>query len=295
MSQEEIKELTPDELAAEKAKIKDQIENPQPKDGEEDPKLPSEGDGEGGEKLYANNFKSVEELKKGIQNIGSDLPEYIIEGMSDEALEQYYVELRKDFSSGKKVEEGRKHVAEEEKKDDGEDVDNGKSDPTDKPSDSISDKLWAELETTFAEKGAITSEQYEALNKVGIPDAVVDKYIDGLKSTQDAFTNKVYDMAGGEENYNEIKAWAESNYSQAELDAIASGTPDEIFFKLKGVKADFDSQVGSDRVRGKTGKSTGDSYRSQDEYILDRTSPEYKKDRRFKAKVDAKFANSHFA
>lgn len=269
-------ELTPEELEVEKAKIREGVENPDPKDG--DVILPSEEPQEE-ERVYANNFKSVEELKKGINNLGSELPDYVLAGMNDDALEQHYIELRKDFS-GKKEETPKEEPA------------------GDKPSEAISDELWTSLDQTYSETGEITSEQYDQLNKAGIPKAVVDKYIGGLAAEQQMFTNQVFEIAGGEDEFNEIKAWAEENYTQAQLDIVASGSNDEILMKYKGVKADYLAQNGgtvtTDRVRG--GKASGDTgYKSQEQYLMDVMSPEYKKDPRFKAKVKAKFAASGFA
>lgn len=282
---EEVKELTPEELAAEKAKILEEVKNPKKNDDGEEPKLPSEEGGEPEEKVYANTFKSVEELRKGIDNLESTLPQYVLDGMSDEALEQHYVELRKEFSS-----KGQ------EKKEDTK---------VEKPDANISDDLWSGLEAQYAETGSITDEQRAELNKSGIPDKMIDGYIDGLKAQAKAdkieleqFTAKVYDIAGGEEEYNTIKAWAEETYSQEELDAIATGSYEEILFKMKGIKADYIAKNGgitADRLRGGTGSKSGEQYKSQADYLVDRMDPRYKRDAKYKHKVDSKFANSAFA
>ena len=272
-------ELTDEQLEAEKQKIRDEVDNKYVNDSE-DVKLPSEENVEDEPRVYAKVFKNVDELKKGIENIGTDLPEYILNGMSDDALEQHYVELRKARDS--------KH------KDDSEEP------KTDKPNENISDDLWSSLEKTFNETGSITDEQREQLEKSNIPKQVVDKYIEGLKAEQEVFTTKVYEIAGGEEEYNAIKQWAEDNYTQEELDIISSGTRQEVLIKLKGVKADYLNSVGTtnvetkSRLRGDGNVSKQEGYRSQDEWLIDIQSPEYRKDARFKAKVDAKFKASSF-
>ena len=88
---------------------------PNPDDGDDDP-LPSD-EGDDGDKLFANKYKSVDELRKGIENIGSDLPQYVIDGMSDEALEQHYTELNKAKSGGE-PKSGRKHADDPKPNDD---------------------------------------------------------------------------------------------------------------------------------------------------------------------------------
>lgn len=271
--------LTPEEVEAKKAEIRDAVENPD--DGKE-LELPSEKNEDTNEdRVYANKFKSVDELKKGIDNLGSELPSYLLEGLSEDALEQHYLELQKEFSS-RKV---------NEKEDETPNVEN-------KPSENISDALWADLEKTYGETGDITDEQRAQLDKAGIPKQVVDKYMNGLEAERQMFTNEVYKIAGGQDEYETIKAWAEENYSQAELDAVASGTNAEILMKYKGVKADYlaanNGTVNTkDRLRG--GSSTGTKgYNNQEEYLLDRMSPEWKT-AKGRARIEAKFKASSFA
>jgi len=274
--QEQI-ELTEEQLKDEKQKIVDGVNNPN-KNVDDETKLPSDG-----AKKFANIYETVEDLRKGITNLKADVPEYMLNGMSDEALEQYYVDLRKEFSSKPKVE----------------DVPDNKPVIKDDEAKNIvgDDKLWAELDTEFTTNGGLSDEYYDKLNKMGIPSKVVDKYLDGLKSEASLFTNNVYSLAGGEENYNDIKAWAEDTYSQKELDIIASGTHEEILFKMKGVKAEYESKVkqgDSGRLYGNKG-SNGSGYKDQQEYLLDVMSPEYRKNPKYKAKVEAKRVASFFA
>ena len=273
-------EMNEEQLEAAKQEIRDGINTP--KDDGEKVELPSD-EIEEEDKTYAKVFKSVGELKKGIDNLGSTLPDYVLDGMTDEALERHYSELRSDYDSEDKVNE-RKHA---EKKDEAED----------KPSEDISDKLWSELDVEFNTNGTITDEQYNQLNKAGIPDAVIDKYLDGLNAETEKFTQDVYAVAGGKEQYEEIKAWAEENFTQKELNAVASGSHTDMLLKMKGIKADYMSQTnnGQDRFRGSQGGSSNGGYGSQQDYIMDRMSPDYKKSAKFRAKVESKFKASSFA
>jgi len=272
-------ELTDEELKIEKQKIVDgEVDNP---DEGDDVKLPSDD-----AKKYANVYATIEDLKKGISSLKADVPEYMLNGMTDDALEQYYVDLRKDFSSKPKeeapVDEKAKDIPKEEE------AKKTVNDP----------QLWGELDAEFNTSGGISDEQYDKLNKLGIPNVIIDKYLDGLKSSQVAFTNEVYGLAGGEEQYNEIKAWAEENYTQKQLDVIAGGTNEEIVFKMKAVKADYNEAMAKNpngaRVYGSSA-SPGGGYRNQEEYILDVMSPEYRKSAKYKAKVEAKFKSSSFS
>lgn len=271
-------ELTDEQLAEEKQKIRDGVNNPVSTD---DVNLPSDNLDD---KKYAEVYESIDELKKGIQNLGSTLPDYVLNGMNDEALEQYYIDLRKDFSSKPKEEPIKEEPKAEEPTPE-------KVEDTKK---TIGEELWAELDAEFTKNGGLSDEYYNKLNDLGVPNTIVDGYLDGLRAKAVTFTNNIYELAGGEEQYNDIKAWAEDNYTQAELDMVAAGTQAEILFKMKAVKADYDSKNGSQRRIVGSSVQTKDGYADQNQYIMDVMSPEYRKNAKYKAKVDAKFQASSF-
>lgn len=283
-------ELTEEQLAEEKKKILDKVKNPDKyKDEEEDIVLPSEQeeeqeDEEKEPRLYANNFKTVDELKKGIYNLKSELPQYIIDGMNEDALEKHYIELRKEFSS-----RGQKKAEE----------------PTKSPDAKISEELWSSLEANYAQTGSITAEQRAELNKAGFSDKIIDGYIAGVEAQKrnaeielQTFTEKMYNLAGGKEEYEVIKSWAEENYTQEQLDSIASGSYDEILLKMEGVKARYlreNGEVRADRIRGSLGSQSGSGYKNQAEYLADVMDRRYKTDSRYRAKVKEKFSKSNFS
>lgn len=277
------KELSQEELQNAKEDLRNELESKK-SDTNEDIKLPSEEKSNEDEentkeepRVYAGVYKTVDELKKGITNLKSTLPQYVLDGMNEDALEQHYVELRKEFSSK------------------GSDK---KADETNKPNN-VSSELWNELDATFNETGSITEEQYEKLEKAGIPKNVVDNYISGLEAQSKQFYNNLVEIAGGVEAYNDIKAWAEEKFTQEELDAITTGTDKEVELKLKGLKADYIAEVGTEnvgnynRLRGKKSQSNG--YANQQEWLMDRKDKRYKSDMKYRQLVDNKFKNSSFA
>lgn len=278
--------------------IIDKMNGVVPDDINPDDKLPSDEPKEGKDKVFAGKYDSVDKLKDGIKNIGSELPQYVIDGMSDEALEQHYLELQKDFSSkGKDDKKGRKNVKQEEKKDDSKD---GTGDSNDNPSTAITPELWNEVSTEFNSNGALTNELYDKFNKVGIPDEVIDQYIDGLQAKTQAFTNKVYDLAGGQEEYNSIKEWAENGGIPPEqLDAISNLTDQNaILISLEGIKAKYNA-ANSDRntatrLTGNTGTQSQSGYKTQDDYLTDVRDKRYGINRAYTESVDKKLRASKF-
>jgi len=145
-----------EETLDDKAKeIINQMQGEEPQELNEDIKLPSDEEDEINvpeeqeEVLFAGKYKSVDALKDGIKNIGSDLPDYIIDGMNDEALEKHYNELNKNFSSSdnksRKFSEKKEEVIEE---------DNADKKPVE------TKELWTELEDYFKNNSSISDDIY---------------------------------------------------------------------------------------------------------------------------------------
>lgn len=255
-------------------------------------KLPSD-DGQDEEYLFAGKYKSVEALKDGISNIGSNLPEYVLNGMSDEALEKHYSELQKNTPT---EERGRKFA--EKKKEEKEVT---KKTPDDVKATGVSDELWSELNEQFTTNGNITAEQYDLLNKAGIPDTVIDSYLDGIQAKtiaeQQQFTSKVYEIAGGEEQYSEIKAWAEDGGIPQDRLAEISAMKDyrDITLAMYEIKSKYDSSVGSSSnqtIRANKQSRGSSGYSSQSDYLADVNDMKYKTDARFRDAVKAKLSRS---
>jgi hypothetical protein len=248
--------------------------------------LPSE---QNKEVLFANKYKSIDELKKGITNIGSKLPEYVLEGMSEKALEQHYLELQKEFTNTRKEEKKYKHSIDDVKEVPKEEV--VKIEEGIKNTD-----VYAKAKAEFEEKGGISNATYESLEKMNIPSEVIDGYLDSIKAKQVEFTNNIYSIAGGEQQFNAMKEWAENGgIPKEQVDAISSMTDyNMIAIALEGVKAKYDAS-NKQPVRilgGDTQSSSG--YKSRDEYIRDVSDKRYGVSRAYTDAVEKKFGVSKF-
>jgi len=259
---------------------------------EEKNKLPSDKES-GGDKLFAEKYKTVDDLKAGITELKSTLPQYVIDGMSEDALEQHYVELRKEFSGKKEESKDKKYVKEEKKEEDNKKEEEAK--------EAIPAKLWSELETSFNDTGAITTEMYDSLEKAGIPNAIVDNYLDGLNTQKISFTNSVMEIAGGQEQYDDIKAWAEDgNVDDALLESMQTMNYAQIIPIYKGIKAQYDASVGQSsnigkRITGSQNISHGAGYASQTDYLADVADKRYGQNRAYTEKVQDKLKASKFS
>ena len=253
--------------------------------------LPSDKGSEDDVELLAGKYSSVDELRKGIVNIGSNLPKYVIDGMSEEALEKHYEELSKTTKTEER--KPRKHSEKQEKNAD--DVAAADKDKDGKPL-TVEPELWTELDSTFTKTGSITDEQYDKLNAAGIPDVMIDRYLDSVKAEQNAFTEKVYELSGGAEEFASIKEWAEDH--QPDVVKMLNGMTDynQILAVMKGVKVDYDASNSKSKpsiLRGKPSSSKSGGYASESDYLADVNDIRYKKDSRFRDKVKAKLSKSN--
>jgi hypothetical protein len=207
--------------------------------------------------------------------------------MSDKALEQHYLELQKNFTKTKQEEKKHKYSIDE----------TPKVEEPNKVADSIKNTdVYAKAKAEFEEKGGLTNATYEALEKMNIPAEVIDGYLDSIASKQQEFTNKVYAIAGGQEQFMAMKQWAEDGgIPREQIDAISAMTDyNMMLIALEGVKAKY-SASNKQPVRilgGDTSNSSG--YKSRDEYIKDVSDRRYGVNRAYTEAVEKKFGASKF-
>lgn len=157
--------------------------------------------------------------------------------------------------------------------------------------DDLSAKYW--------EKGELAQSDYEALEKSGIPKAIVDQFIAGQEALLKATTSQVYDTVGGESTYNDMTAWAADNLGKEEVqaynNAVNSGDMNTAMMAVKGLHARYTATVGYEPARTVTGAAkTGAnaSYRSIAELEKDMGNPKYKTDPAFRKDVENKLSRS---
>lgn len=248
---------------------------------------PTEGNGE--EKLYANNFKSIEELKKGIINLNTGLADYIIEGMSDSALEKYYIEQRAEFNRKKQAE------ANERK---------NNRDPNAEPVDT---KVLIETLDTLGEKFVannftLDNETYDLLERAGYSTEKIDGMLDNFKANYDAQFSRIYESVGGKTEFDALKAHFEVNGTAYEKRVVDTLNADEMISFIKDYKAKHNlggavpqqqtqSQAPA-RIIGSNPTVDNSVYKSQADYVADVVNPRYNSDPAFRALVDNKFNKS---
>jgi hypothetical protein len=180
--------------------------------------------------------------------------------------------------------------------------------PADKPKDDLTiDKAAADavanaglnfdkLADEFSAEGKLGDESYKALEKQGIPKAVVDEFIRMKQGEAAAVRNEVVGIAGGEESFQQMVQWASANYPDVEVynKMISSGDPASMRMAMVALKSAYVSANGSDpKLQMGTGAaSTGSVYASDLEMVADMQKPEYRSDPAFRRQVEEKVSRS---
>lgn len=139
------------------------------------------------------------------ENNDDPKPEWLGDFKSPEEMAKAYKELRTKMSEGKKEEADPEAAqsAEDEAKEKGVDL----------------DKYVKEYSAT----NELSSESYAELEAAGMTKDVVDNYIAGRLAGESAAAQGLYDVAGGEEGYQQLLEWGKANIptdQQAAYDAL---------------------------------------------------------------------------
>lgn len=156
-----------------------------------------------------------------------------------------------------------------------------------------------EFSAEFSQKGELSADSYEKLEKSGYPKNIVDAYIAGQQALASQYESEVKAVAGGADEFNAVATWAAENLTQAEKvaynKAIDSGDIEQAKMAVAGISSKYRSAYPSEGklLNGKTGTSTGDAYESIAQMQADMTKPEYKADPAFRKKVAEKIGRSN--
>lgn len=157
--------------------------------------------------------------------------------------------------------------------------------------------LIEKARTEWSEGEAISDETFEAFEKAGVPREIVDLYLEGVKARTVQLLSDIHSYAGGEENYNQMAAWAASNMSEEEADAYNAALDNPALREnaVRGLYARFSaSRPNEGTLVTPNGGPTvaGDVYSSREEFLADQAKPEYRTDAKFRGEVAAKLERS---
>lgn len=213
-----------------------------------------------------------------------------------EAMAKSYAELEKklgmDKDDGKGSEEGEHK--DEEKPDESNSDNTGDDNKGDDSEGTIDfQKYYGE----YSDKGELSEDSYKELADKGIPKEVVDTYIKGAQAQTDAALATAYDIAGGEEAFNEMVAWAETDLPDAELAKYNKQLETDHELAVRGL---YDKYVKSgkapvNRVRGDGKPDVRDAFtpfKSQEEVTQAMKDRRYATDPAYRKEVEARLSIS---
>jgi Phage T7 capsid assembly protein len=149
----------------------------------------------------------------------------------------------------------------------------------------------------YMESGELSDESYKALEAQGIDRDTVDTYIEGQNALAQLRANEVFEMAGGEENYQDMLEWASTTYSaeeQAAFDSAIEGEAAGLQMAIRDLQSRYANENGNERsllTGGREGNAS-QGYASWAEATTAMKAPQYKTDPAYRAAVEKKLASS---
>ena len=149
----------------------------------------------------------------------------------------------------------------------------------------------------YNENGELSGDAYAALEEAGFPRSVVDTWIQGQDALASQMTGEMYNIVGGQEDYNNMVSWAADTLPESEIDAfnatMTSQNPDMIRLAIQGLNARYRSEAEPSLLQGGTGTvSSGGRFESNAELTAAMSDPRYSKDPAYRQQVADKLARS---
>jgi hypothetical protein len=237
-------------------------------------------------------LEKADQIEK--NNQSEERPEWLPEKFkSAEDMAQAYNSLEQKLSSNN------------EDDDEGEVEDVDPSEVEEVPSsgevEEVLDKVGLDFDVfqqEYSENGELSADAYEVLEEAGFPRSLVDNYIQGQEALTAVNTESMYDIVGGESNYEQMTTWATENMSEGDIDAfnttIETGDADLMRFAIQGLEARYRSEVGNEPqlIQGNNAPVSGGKFDSAAELTAAMRDPRYAKDPAYRNTVAQKLARS---
>ena len=161
-----------------------------------------------------------------------------------------------------------------------------------------------DISNRFMQEGGLNDDDYSKLQEGGISRTLVDTYLEGLKSTGNVVEiatqqiEGIKESVGGDQNYEQMTAWALSNLPANEVEAFnqltETGSAPAIKLAVQGLYSQYNNAMGiePDLVTGKAPTSGPNPFRSTAEVVAAMSDKRYGKDVTYTQSVQNKLANS---
>lgn len=223
---------------------------------------------------------------------------------SAEDLEKAYLELQKKL--GEKSAEPEEEGEEEEDEEAQEEASEGEEAEEDEEEDSEALEALVAANQEFADGGQLSDNTIERLSQLDSRE-LVETWAEYIRSQQeqvkqaqitDEQVNSIRQIAGGDQQYQEMLGWAGENLSPDEIAAYDSvmngGDYASMYWAAQGLKARFGAEVGYEgkNYSGNRAAKSEPGFRSQAELARAISDPRYRNDPAYRLDVEDKLARS---
>ncbi len=160
----------------------------------------------------------------------------------------------------------------------------------------VTPEVQAKFTQEFESKGDLTPEsRAEAAKAYGVPQDMVDAYVEGQKAIREQRRGEAFKLTEGEAGYTAMSQWAATNVPAPELEAfnasLAASIP-QAHAAIRDLYSRYKAAVGTDPnlVGGGGGSGASNGFRSQQEMVIAMSDPRYATDPAYRKDVENRIA-----
>jgi hypothetical protein len=159
------------------------------------------------------------------------------------------------------------------------------------------ERLGALAQEVIQNGGKLTEQHYSELSEAGFGDkAMVDQFFAGQMALREQQRSHVFGQLGGEEKVNAAMDWAAKNLPQDKIDSLNADLATASLDGQARILGSLIQQAGgvTSALKASPGGSSSPApYNSLSEFYADVAKPEYRKDKAFAAKCQARLVASN--
>ena len=156
------------------------------------------------------------------------------------------------------------------------------------------------FQSEYNEKGGLSEDTMAELEAAGLPNSLVNSWLQGQEALVADYEAAVFDTVGGQENYSELINWATENLSQGEAAAfdraVDSKDLDMVKLAVSGLQTKYQAAEGStpQLLQGDASQtSAGGAFSSVAEMSAAMRDPRYTNDANYRQQVAEKLSRSN--
>lgn len=216
---------------------------------------------------------------------GDQRPEWLPEKFkSPEEMSKAYLEMEKKLGSQGQDDSGTNDQSGQ---------DDGNKDAN---NNATADEVISKASMMFYENGKLDDQMYKDLSDAGYSKELVDAYMAGQDALASQQTAVAYEEAGGQEQFDAMKEWAETGLSDEDAEAFNKaivGSEAEKRMAVRDLKTKYEAAYGKDpSLLNGDSSSTGDVYANWEQVTAAMKDPKYQADPAYRKSVEEKVARS---